>query len=144
MNPNQKAAVILALADKMKSQGSWCGETHLQKAIFFLQESCQIPLGFEYILYKHGPFSFDLRDQLTEFRADSLLQLENQPFPYGPSLSVTEQGQKLMKEFPRTLKKYNEGIEVIADKLGSKGVAELERLGTALYLIKTAVKLTKH
>jgi hypothetical protein len=61
------------------------GETHMQKATFFLQELIKVPLGFEFLLYKHGPFSFDLRDELTFMRAQGFLRLEPQ-YPYGPTL----------------------------------------------------------
>jgi hypothetical protein len=30
MNRLQRAALLTELADKLRQQGSWCGETHLQ------------------------------------------------------------------------------------------------------------------
>ena len=132
----QRDAVLLSLVDKLKAKGSWCGETHIQKATYFIQELFEIPLGFEFILYKHGPFSFDLSDELTAMRADMLLRLQPQLRPYGPSL-VPMEGSKLIKEhFPSTLKKYNSHIKFVADQFGDKGVAELERMATALFVIK--------
>jgi len=35
MNTLQRAALLTELADKLRQQGSWCGETHLQKATYF-------------------------------------------------------------------------------------------------------------
>ncbi|MCL6557372.1 MAG: hypothetical protein K6U74_00970, partial [Firmicutes bacterium] len=61
----KRKALLLSLVKAMESQGSWCGETHIQKCSYFLQAMLGVPLGFEFILYKHGPFSFDLRDELT-------------------------------------------------------------------------------
>ena len=60
----QRVAVLTKLTEKLHESGSWCGETHLQKAAYFLQELFNVLLVYEFILYKHGPFSFALRDEL--------------------------------------------------------------------------------
>ncbi len=128
----QRASVLTALAEKLRGNGSWCGETHIQKAAFVLQELMGVPTGFYFILYKHGPFSFDLRDELTEMRADGLMELVPQPYPYGPSLHPTKRSEKLRKQFSKTIEKNISAIEFVARKLGNKDVAELESLSTAL------------
>lgn len=132
----KRTSIILELLDELKKKGSWCGETHIQKALYFLQELAGVPTGFTYTLYKHGPFSFDFRDELTALRADGLLELTPQPYPYGPSLSVTDNGNELKARFPKTLGRYRANIDSVAQKLGDKGVTELERLATALYVSK--------
>ncbi len=133
MDRLKRAAVLTRLMEKLREKGSWCGETHVQKASFFLQELMKVPLGFDFILYKHGPFSFDLRDELTGFRADNLIRLEPQ-YPYGPSILPTDLGKKIQEINSKTVGKYEDRIEFIADKLGPKHVSELERLATALYV----------
>ncbi len=136
MENMKRTAIILELLDELKKRGSWCGETHIQKAMYFLQELAGVPMAFTYILYKHGPFSFDFRDELTALRADGLLELTPQPYPYGPSLSVTENGSRLKSRFPKTLDLHRDKIYFIARNLGDKGVAELERLATALFVMR--------
>jgi hypothetical protein len=131
-----RAAVVSSLRDQLYDEGSWAGETHIQKAAFFLQVAAGVPLGYDFILYKHGPFSFDLRDDLSGFRADGLIELKPQA-PYGPRLVTTEQGRSLQERFPKTLSLYSPQIKQVASFLGSRGVGELERLGTALLLVKT-------
>jgi len=132
----QRDAVILSLIENLRTKGSWCGETHIQKATYFIQELSGVPLEFEFVLYKHGPYSFDLSDELTAMQADSVLKLQFQPYPYGPSY-IHGGSSKLIKElYPKTLKMYNPMVKFIADKLGGKGVAELERLATALYVTR--------
>ena len=46
MNRLQRAAILLTLLDALRQRGSWCGETHLQKSVYFLEEMCGVPLGF--------------------------------------------------------------------------------------------------
>ena len=85
MESFQRASILLTLNEELRRAGSWAGETHMQKAAFFLQELMHVSMGFDFILYKHGPFSFDLRDELTFMRAQAFLRLEPQ-YPYGPTL----------------------------------------------------------
>jgi hypothetical protein len=131
-----RAAVITQLRDLLEREGSWCGETHLQKACYLLQEGVEVPLEFDFILYKHGPFSFDLRAELTELRTDALLELQPQPYPYGPRLVGTERAKTLRSKFPITLRRYGRSIEAVAHLVGSRGVVELERLATSVLMFK--------
>jgi len=130
----QKAALLTALVEKLREAGSWCGETHVQKATYLLQELLDVPIGFNFIFYKHGPFSFDLRDELTAMRADGFLKLQTRAFPYGPSLVATERSGALQQLYRRTLDRYDKQLGFVAEKVGSKGVSDLEQLTTALYV----------
>lgn len=134
MKRMQRNAVLIKLSEALRTRGSWCGETHLQKATFFLQEMAGVQMGFDFILYKHGPFSFDLRDDLTATRADGFVSLRMQDPRYGPSIVPEPHADALMKRFPRTLTKHAALIEFVADKLGAKQVVELERLATAFFV----------
>lgn len=129
----QRASILLKLNVELRKLGSWAGETHMQKATFFLQELLEVPLGFDFVLYKHGPFSFDLRDELTFMRAQGFLQLEPQ-YPYGPSLVEGAKGELLSKAFERAIERYAAGIRFVSQRLCAKTVAELERTATALYI----------
>jgi uncharacterized protein YwgA len=133
MTRSQKAAVLTQLVNKLRARDSWAGETHLQKAVFFLQGLLGSPMGFDFILYKHGPFSFDLRDELTGLRADGLLELDPQLPPYGPRFTSTSIGQGVVERHPKTLEGQADRLDFVANLFHGKGVKELERLATALY-----------
>lgn len=133
MNRLQKAALVGHLIQKLHEKGSWCGETHVQKATFLLQEMMGVPLEFDFILYKHGPFSFDLRDELTSMRADGLVELKPQ-WPFGPRIVPTDRSVYIKGLYSKTLATYDDCIVFVAEKLGNKGVADLERLATAFYV----------
>lgn len=130
----QRDAVIISLIENLRKKGSWCGETHIQKATYFLQRLFDVPLGFEFILYKHGPFSFDLSDELTAMQADMLIRMHLKPRPYGPSLILTDGGEMIKKNYPVTIKNLDPEIRFVSEKFKNKGVAELERLSTALFV----------
>lgn len=134
MDTIPRIVLLSALAEELRAQGSWCGETHLQKAVYLLQEAARVPLGFDFILYKHGPFSFDLRGQLTLMRADDFLEMVPQEYPYGPRLLPSNASVELRRRFRKTLARHEEQIRFVAESLGSRRVSELERLATALYV----------
>lgn len=129
-------AVILQLIKKLNRAGSWCGETHIQKSLYFLKELTEAPFEFDFILYKHGPYSFELHDELVSINADGLLGLEPMPAPYGPSWIVTDSGERIIAKLKEAVLRLDSAIDFICDKLGEKTVAELERLGTALMISK--------
>jgi uncharacterized protein YwgA len=134
MNQMQQAAIITQLADSLVQQGSWCGETHLQKAMYLLQTLLKVPCEYEFIFYKFGPFSFDLRAELTALQADGLMELRTRNPAYGPSLLPTSRSTEFRQNYLVTLGKYGEAVAFVAKVVGSKGVADLERLATALYV----------
>ena len=129
----KRSAIILSLIESLLEENSWCGETHIQKTTYFLQELLKVPLGFEFILYKHGPFSFDLSDELMAMRADMMVQLQSRP-PYGPSIVPGPTSKRLKQLFPKTLRKYEKEVKFIAKEMGGYNVADLERIATALYV----------
>jgi uncharacterized protein YwgA len=124
----------LSLIENIESEGSWCGETHIQKACYLLEELFENPLGFEFILYKHGPYSFDLSDELTAMRADNVIELRTKVQFYGPSLLPAGNSQLIKNMYTKTMGKFEPLVKFVAKKVGSAGVSDLERLSTALYV----------
>jgi hypothetical protein len=139
MKRQDRVCIILDLVKALKNNGSWCGETHVQKATYFLQVLARVPLDYDFILYKHGPFSFDLRDELTAMRADELLGRQSF-YPFGSSLSVSEAGEHICSFRSDTVKKYRDKVNCVAETLGGKGVVDLERLATALYVTQEMIE----
>jgi hypothetical protein len=80
VNDNDRSAILLDLAAQLREHGSWTGETHVQKAAYFLHELLGVPSGLRFVLYRHGPFSFDLRASLNKLEAWGGIQTEEQPW----------------------------------------------------------------
>lgn len=133
MNELQRSAILLSLIENLKTRGSWCGETHIQKATYLLQELMEVPLGFNFILYKYGPYSFDLSEHIVSMRADSLIRLISN-YPYGPTLAPGELVEQVKGRCLKTLGKFEAQVAFAANQLGEKRVADLEALSTALYI----------
>lgn len=130
----ERVVVAIDLCRRLRDARSWCGETHVQKAYFFLQELTGVPTEYEFVFYKHGPFSFDLHEELNAMRADGYLQLVPQPIPYGPKIAVTDLGEGILRRFAQVAERFERQVGFVAAKLGGKGANELERLSTALFV----------
>ena len=138
MRPRQRQAVLLNLAYELRNKGSWCGSTHMQKAVYFLDYLTKDaegipPLNLPFMLYKHGPFSFELRNQITAMRASLLIKLDHQRSPYSPKLKVSDSGHRLIGRWPKTTTKYRAYIKFVVEQLAPYGIEQLEQLVTALY-----------
>lgn len=134
----QRAAVLAELVKRMREHESWCGETHMQKATYLLQELVGVDLGYGFVLYKHGPFSFDLREELGDLVGDGMIRYEPQQPPYGPRITVTPQAENVTNIYPKTIARHAKEVDFVAERLDARGVVELERLATAFYVTREA------
>src|SRR5690348_571315 len=94
MKELQRYAVLAALLDKLHQANVWCNELRVPKTVFLLQELLGVPLEYPFIFYMHGPFSFELTDDLTAIRASGLLGIEGKPYPWGPAFVVAPRGRQ--------------------------------------------------
>ena len=125
----QRRALICSLIKAMREKGSWAGETHIQKCVYFLQEMLDVRVGYEYILYKHGPYCFDLQRELAVMRARLLLDVEPR-YPYGPSFKLGLRGERSLEGAAQ----YEVAIRFVAQNFSIRDVRELERLSTAFFV----------
>jgi uncharacterized protein YwgA len=133
----ENQAVIYSLIGSLRAKHNWCGETHIQKTIFFLEELGNHPLGYDFILYKHGPYSFALSEDLSGMGALRFIDEEIANPNYGPRLKQNlEVDQMLQNQFGGKLQPLRPAVDFIVSKLSDYGVATLERLATALYFTK--------
>jgi hypothetical protein len=136
MNQLVQEAVLVGLSRRLRKKGSWTGETHLQKAAYLLSELRSVDFDFDFILYKHGPFSFELRDELAHMRAEGLIRSVVPDPRYGPQLLATQAGEKLENLLGQMTERYGPALDWVADTLGGRDVMDLERLATAMWMTR--------
>ena len=129
MTTGERRTLVTALVKTMRDKDSWAGETHIQKCIFFLQKMLKVPLGYEFVLYKHGPYGFDLRSELAEMRARLYLDVEPRS-GYGPSFTLGHWGKKAAE----TPLRYGDAVEFVCNEISTKDVRWLERISTAFFI----------
>ena len=134
MNDEFRTAVMGDLIAGLRAAGSWCGETHVQKSIYVLQAGLHVPLGYDYILYKHGPYSFELKSEMAGLIGRGLLRQEFSSPPYGPRLVGTDVMETHRSRYSGKVGEHSAAIQQVAQFFRDRGVAELEVLSTALYV----------
>ena len=133
MSASDRTAIVLYTMQSLKGEGSWCGETHVQKALFLCQAVTSVPSDFKFILYKHGPYSFELSEHLQGLIADDLVYVVPTRPPYGPTLGISEEARSIAARLDPS-SSVAARIAFMSKKLSQKGVAELEKLATAVYV----------
>ena len=129
MTTGERRTLVTALVKSMRDKDSWAGETHIQKCIFFLQKMLKVPLGYQFVLYKHGPYSFDLRNELAAMRARLYLEVEPRS-GYGPSFTLGHWGRRAAE----TPSSYSDEVEFVCDEISTEDVRGLERISTAFFI----------
>lgn len=133
MEHRDTISLVLKTMNGMWEKSSWCGETHVQKNIFFLQELMNVPFEWRFIIYKFGPYSFDLAYLIGEIHSYRLVELVPQ-WGFRPKIKVTSYGKEFYEDINEPCYKYRKQIEFVTEELGSKNVSELERLATGLHI----------
>ena len=133
---SSRCALMVDLVKGLREKGSWCGETHLQKAIFILQDISNSNFGYKFVIYKHGPYSFELNSELTGMRAASILEFQFPREGYGPSISPTSFGEWVHKVNNENIEAYFPIVNFLADWFASSDVKHLEKVATAYFVTK--------
>ena len=137
MNYFERHALLASLINQMQDNKSWTGRTHIQKSVYFLQNLLNVPLKLPFLLYKYGPYSFELDAELQEMYNYGALQFDSIPSTYGSGYMLGPSSKDLLKRFGKYVKKHKNEINFVASKISPRGIFELERLGTAMYVSTT-------
>ena len=145
MEPFERHALLANLINQMQNNKSWTGRTHIQKSVYFLQNLLNVPLNLPFLLYKYGPYSFELDAEIQEMYNYGALQFDSMPLTYGPGYKLGPSSDDLLKRFGKIAEKYKKEINFVASKISPNSIFKLERLGTAMYVSTTPdeVKLSK-
>lgn len=129
LNDIERRQLLCKLVGTMREKGSWCGETHIQKSVLFLQSFLGIPLGYRFVMYKHGPFSYDLRRELGQMLDGFIMDLKPNE-GYGPSYLLGIRGDT----YAHQSEQFKDEIQFVCNNVSIKGTRELERFSTAYFV----------
>lgn len=131
---SRRCALIVDLARRLRQKGSWCGETHLQKAIYILQDMTKSNFGYKFVIYKHGPYSFELNGELTAMREANILEFKFPREGYGPTINPTDFGERVYSTNKEDIEKFEPAESFLADWFAASDVRHLEKVATAYYV----------
>ena len=126
------------LVKDMRDKGSWAGETHVQKCSLFLQQMLGVQMGYSFVLHLHGPYSFQLSEELAQMQAIRVLRTEPRP-GYGASFNLGKWGKNAIAAFrdgeqEREQERLDAAIAFVAENVSRRNTRALERISTAFFL----------
>jgi len=128
-----KHAYILRVIQKLHQYGSWTGKTHVHKALSLLRDLGKVPVPFEFVLYKHGPYSFEVEAELEQMRSYGAITMEPNTRGYGVVLKAGE-AASLVEQSASLSAEVSQAIDQVCRFVSSRSAAELERLATASWI----------
>ncbi len=131
----QRSAIVATLVKDCRARNAFCGETMIQKSVFFMQELLHVPLGFDFQLYIYGPFSFELQRHLASMMADDMIEVC--PTQYGATFEPGDHLAYLEKHAAPVIASHRHAVDFVLKNLAGHGVKHLERLATALHFTVT-------
>jgi len=131
----RKPSLVLAVIRSLKLHGSWTGKTHVQKSLFLIKTATQIDVPFTFVLFKHGPYSFELETELEQMKSYLAITSEPDPNGYGVVLSPGP-GSRFVDERGGLSEVESTAVGRVCRFVGQRNVAELERVATAAWIRK--------
>jgi hypothetical protein len=129
----RKPSLVLAVIRGLRAHGSWTGKTHVQKTLFLLKATSVMEVPFTYVLYKHGPYSFEVESELEQMRSYAAVRSEPDPAGYGVVL-MPGPGAMFVERSASLTDLENAQVERICRFVGARNVSDLERLATAAWI----------
>ncbi len=129
----RKHTVILSVIERLRSRRSRTGKTHVQKALALLAVASEIDIPFEFVLYKHGPYSFDVERELEQMLSYAAVDVQPNVDGYGVTIRPGSMGP-FVKQQASLSPEEEAAIDRVCDLVGSKTVTQLERVATAAWI----------
>jgi len=125
-----KLLLLIKLAEKIE------GKTKLQKIVFLGKEEERIDLGFEFIKYNYGPYSFELTKALETLKECELIEITTEILPASNqegfeskkfTYQITDKGKKLIDAEIEKLREVFEKIKLLVEKWNNVSRDEIIR-----------------
>ena len=129
----KKQAYILTTIQSLHANQSGTGKTHVQKALSLLADSGKVEVPFNFLLYKHGPYSFDIESELEQMKSYDAVEVSPNANGYGVVLKAGQMSKYALDKAPIS-SQVKEAINKVCKFIGSNPVKILERLATASWI----------
>jgi uncharacterized protein YwgA len=126
---NNDAGLVLEMIAQSNHVGGWCGDSYIQKVSYIAKAVLNMPLSVPFVLYKRGPYSFELKSLLLEMRASRLVMLVPDGH-YGPSFVIID--NILTQRLRTNVSQYSASVARLVKDLSRKSIADLEAFSTAI------------
>jgi uncharacterized protein YwgA len=100
--------------------------------VFFLKHLLSVPVGYDFVIYHYGPFSFDLDGDLVLLCFRRWLTTDREP-GYGPHYRP---GPEAPQATDKGIAAVVPSIDQVVDLFGARRARQLELMATTYYVFK--------
>lgn len=136
--PWYQYALIVELAEKMQLKGHWLGKTALQKFIYLLEMVYNVPCGYFFTLYIHGPFCSDIMNDLDYVSALNGVKVEYDYNMNGYRITPGSSGKEIKNKAQDFLSVNEQHIEKMLQDFGLLRTRDLELRSTIVFIDRDA------
>ena len=129
----RKHNLLLTVIESLHQHGSWTGKTHVQKAMFLLHAAKSMKVPFGFVLYKHGPYSFDIENELAVMKTYAAITSEPALEGYGVIICPGENASWPKERAPLAPEEES-AVERVCAFVRQKNVLQLEKIATAAWI----------
>jgi len=133
LSPFENYGIIAYLSGKFTpTPPTQFGKTALQKIIYILQGSCNVPLNYHFEFFTHGPYSRKLSNDLELAEYNRAIKINKEEM--GTNISQGEKSEEFISLVHDFISKYDNDIcRVLAD-FGGYNAKELEVRATLIFI----------
>lgn len=113
------------------------GRTAMMKLLYLLQSVRHVPLGYRFELYLYGPYASDVLDDIASAEIWGLVQeevVDYGEYGYGYHIHPCDSFETMPKTAAAFVRKYESDIQWVAEQFGHFSAAELELIGTIVWV----------
>lgn len=132
MEQAERFKQLLHLMNQLCKKSDRCGETTIQKMIYFIMKAKLLPFDYEYTLYNYGPYSFSLRDDLTVMEESRIVFKEPDPSGYGFNYIPNEEMEFVKKALED--KRFQSKVDLLINQFREIPAKRLGLLATFMYV----------
>ncbi len=107
------------------------GKIRLQKMMYFLQETTDVPTKLSFRMHHYGPFSEDLETDTTWLKLAGYVKIERDSQGYGFHIIPADEPRE---EWSDMIERYGESIDQVVAIFAPRTTPELELLATIHYV----------
>lgn len=129
-------ALLVELTRQLNSLGRGTGRTHLHKIPFLAKDTLGEAIPFVFVIHHYGPYSFEIDHTIQSLTALGVLEASFPVDGYGAKYAVGPLADRVQFKASRT---ETATLTDLVTTFGPMGVKELERLSTALFLLRKGI-----
>ena len=135
-----RLTIIANIVKKINGPNSILGKKKLQKLIYFLQETKNVPLNYKYEIYHYGPYCFELSGNIDSLEIRGVINIVPEQDGFGYNITPGKHMDSFIGRTSEISKSFDNGTTDLANRFGKFDGLDIELLATLHFADKVMKK----